>query len=479
MDAKYQMSSKTQHKRNVKKKSSIAISLTIIIITAVYTFSMSKSIVLSVIASAAITVGLVECYHAYERTKTQTSSSTSPRKPTNAPTTKKPHSEELIREQLARNYAFLTEEGMTQVRNQRIVVVGAGGVGSWVATMLVRSGVSKIRIIDFDQVSLSSLNRHAVANLKDVGISKVDCLRDHLLQIAPWVDIDVCNRLWTKDVADELIFGNEFEPTFVIDCIDNFDTKLDLLTYCYNKKIPVVSSGGAACKSDPTRINVADISKTEEDPLTKRIRVMLKKRGITHGIPVVFSAEKPDPRKSKLLPLPEGEFAKGQVDQLSALKDFRVRILPVLGTMPGMFGLAIATYVLTTVSGYPMEPIEGKNRYKIYDDILQSLAGQQSRIGKEDQRVQISMSDVNYILEEVFRGKSPISHYSTRLALSRWNPDQEISCQNVVVMTKDEQRNHEKRVLLGGEKVEDVYPKEVIDLVNSRFEDERYYSQFR
>lgn len=126
-----------------------------------------------------------------------------------------------------------------------------------------------------------------------------------------------------------------------------------------------------------------------------------------------------------------------------------------------------------------MEPVEGKNRYKIYDDLLQSLAGQQTRIGKTDQRVQIAMHEVNYILEEVFRGKSPISNYSTRLTLSRWDPSKEISFQNVVVMTKDEQRNHEKRVLNGGEKIEDVYLKEVVDLVKSRFEDEKYFSQFR
>ncbi|KAG5416970.1 hypothetical protein I9W82_004601 [Candida metapsilosis] len=434
---------------------------------------MSRNVVLTALATAAITTLAVELYHKY------TVDSAKPAKEARQPTRKfapSEYSEELIREQLARNYAFLTEEGMAKVRNQRIIVVGAGGVGSWVATMLARSGVGHLRIIDFDQVSLSSLNRHAVANVSDVGISKVDCLKNHLLQIVPWIEIDVQNRLWNLDSAEELL---DFNPTYVIDCIDNFDTKCDLLTYCHQHKIPIVSSGGAATKSDPTRINVADISKTEEDPLCKKIRIVLKKRGITTGIPFIFSAEKPDPRKAKLLPLAEEEIVKGEVDQLSALKDFRVRILPVLGTMPGMFGLAIATYILTTVSGYPMEPIEGKNRYKIYDDMLQSLAGQQLRIGEEDQRVKISMTDVNYVLEEVFRGKSPISNYSTRLALSKWDPSKEISLQNVVVMTKDEQRKHEKRVLIGGEKLEDVYSKEVIDLVKSRHEDEAYYSKFR
>ncbi|KAG7700066.1 hypothetical protein KL933_000585 [Ogataea haglerorum] len=386
-------------------------------------------------------------------------------------------SEELIREQLARNYAFLGEDGMRKVREQFVVVVGAGGVGSNCVTALVRSGVSKIRIIDFDQVSLSSLNRHAVATGRDVGTPKVDCLRKHLLQIAPWCEIEAINTLFTIEKAGSLLLkGN---PSYVVDCIDNIDTKVDLLSFCYENNVPVISSMGAACKSDSTRVNIADISASDEDPLARSVRRRLKKKGIIKGIPCVFSSEKPDPRKASLLPLPDEEFEKGHVDELSALQNFRVRILPVLGTMPAMFGLTIATYLVTTVSGYPVEPIEGKNRIKVYDGILQSLAGQQARLGQKDQRVQIALSDVNYILEEVFRGKSPISGYSTRLALSRWKRDEPLSLQNVVIMTKEEQKIHEDRVLLGGEKLEDVYPKEVLDLVAKRFEEEKYYSKFR
>ncbi|CAI5756822.1 unnamed protein product [Candida verbasci] len=433
----------------------------------------TRNILLCIIATAAISIGLVETYHKYEKKNKKESL------PLKKKNSQNEYSEELIREQLARNYAFLTEDGMTNVRNQRIIVVGAGGVGSWVATMLARSGVENLRIIDFDQVSLSSLNRHAVANLKDVGISKVDCLKNHLLEICPWIKIDAINQLWNLESSKELIFGGDFKPTFIVDCIDNLDTKCDLLTFCHQENLPIISSGGAATKSDPTRINLGDISKTEEDPLMKKIRIILKKRGIVQGIPVIFSAEKPDPRKAKLLPLPDEEFEKGSVDQLSALKDFRVRILPVLGTMPGMFGLAIATYILTKVSNYPIEPIEGKNRYKVYDDLLQSLAGQQQRIGMQEARVKLSTYDTNYLLEEVFRGKSPISNYSTRLTLSIWDPSKPVSCQNVVIMTKDEQRNHEKRVLIGGESIQDVYSKDVIELVESRFEDELYYSKFR
>lgn len=390
----------------------------------------------------------------------------------------KEYDDDLFREQLARNYAFLGEEGMEKLKNQYIVVVGAGGVGSWVVTMLVRSGCQRIRVIDFDQVSLSSLNRHSCADLNDVGTPKVECLKNHLLKVAPWCKIEAINELWNKDNAERIIFDGG-KPTFVIDCIDNLDTKVDLLEYVYNHKIELISSGGASTKSDPTRMNVADMNATEEDPLARIVRRRLKKRGIVCGIPVAFSAEKPDPRKAKLLPLPDDEYEKGKVGELSALKDFRVRILPVLGTMPGIFGLTIATWVLTKVSGYPMEQIEGRNRIKFYDGIYQSLAAQMSRIGMPDQRVPVALKDVGYLVEEVFRGKSPISGYSTRLTLSQWNPNEPVSLQNVVLMTKDEQLDHETRILKGNETFVDVYSKEALDLIKKRFEEEKYYSQFR
>lgn len=388
------------------------------------------------------------------------------------------YDDDLFREQLARNYAFLGEEGMQKLKEQYIVVVGAGGVGSWVVTMLVRSGCCRIRVIDFDQISLSSLNRHGCATLKDVGTPKVECLKTHMQEVAPWCSVEAINQLWTKDSAEQLLLGGG-KPSIVVDCIDNIDTKVDLLEFTYKKNLPVISSMGASTKSDPTRINVGDITATEEDPLARSVRRLLKKRGVNTGIPVVFSAEKPDPRKAKLLPLPDEEYEKGSVGELSALKDFRVRILPVLGTMPGIFGLTIATWILTKVSGYPMDPIEGKNRIKVYDGIYQSLAGQMTRIGMPDQRVPISVFEISYILEEVFRGKSPVSGYSSRLTLSKWDPSKPVSLQNVIILTKEEQKEHERRVLNGGEKIEDVYSPEVLKLIEKRFQEEQYYSRYR
>ncbi|KAJ3062278.1 hypothetical protein HDU98_001828, partial [Podochytrium sp. JEL0797] len=147
--------------------------------------------------------------------------------------------ESLIREQLSRNYSFLGEDGMSAIRDSFVVVVGVGGVGSHAAHMLVRSGVKKIRVIDFDQVSLSSLNRHAVAVHKDVGTSKVECLKRHFGEIAPGCVVEPVVELFSIDVAEKVLAGN---PDYVLDCIDNIKTKIDLLKYCHDHNIKVISS---------------------------------------------------------------------------------------------------------------------------------------------------------------------------------------------------------------------------------------------
>ena len=116
--------------------------------------------------------------------------------------------ESLLREQLTRNYSFLGEEGMQKIRESFVVIVGAGGVGSWAALMLLRSGVSRIRIIDFDQVSLSSLNRHACATLADVGRPKVICIADYFAEIAPWAKIEAWVEIFKGEDASRLLDGN-------------------------------------------------------------------------------------------------------------------------------------------------------------------------------------------------------------------------------------------------------------------------------
>ena len=410
---------------------------------------------------------------------------------------------ELIHEQLTRTSSFLTPEGLSEVRSKFVIVIGLGGVGSHCVAALARSGVSRFRLIDFDQVTLSSLNRHSVATLADVGTPKVHCMKRRLEAIAPWIQWECLNEIWTKDQAQRLLsqFGGigGQKPDYVVDAIDNIDSKVALLKYCYDNRIRIISSMGAGCKSDPTRILVGDISESLEDPLSRATRYRLRLQGVRTGIPIVYSVEKPGPGKASLLPLPEDEFKKGEVGELGVLPDFRARILPVLGTMPAVFGLVIANWLLMEISGYPHETGGGKSRDKLYDSVLAGFSGSEERLGRADGhdvvglRVPISKEDVGFLIDEVFFGKSVVSGLTTRLMLVRWKPASEyrpdtkiqgqkvarVAIHELVCMTKEEATVHEKAVLLPRKQPEDFYDASIVDMVQQRSQQFASYNRYR
>ncbi|TKA73563.1 hypothetical protein B0A49_04091 [Cryomyces minteri] len=412
------------------------------------------------------------------------------------------YDDDLILEQLARNRVFLTDSGLHKVRSSFVVVVGCGGVGSHATAALARSGVSKIRLIDFDQVTLSSLNRHAVATLSDVGTPKVVCLRRRLEQVAPWVRFDCRNELFGAAVAEQqLAPWEEQRPDFVIDAIDNIDSKVALLHYCHAHDLPVISSMGAGCKSDPTAVFIGDISASTDDPLSKSTRRRLRLLGVSSGIPVVFSTEKPGPGKASLLPLPEAEFAAGRVGELGVLPDFRVRILPVLGTMPALFGLCAANHVLLALAAYPPPAyLSHKRRDKLYDAILAALQGLEERLARAagtdatGLRLPVTPADVAYLVEEVYRGRSAVSLLPTRLALVRWRKPppgglvdartpglkrSTLRLRELVCMTKEEAVRHEAQVLRGESEAEEVWDGEAVRRVEERMREEEAFERFR
>ncbi|GAA5907834.1 hypothetical protein JCM8208_001958 [Rhodotorula glutinis] len=389
---------------------------------------------------------------------------------------KKATSEVIIREALARNYAFFGDDKMNAVRDKFVVVVGLGGVGSAAAVMLVRSGIRKIRLIDFDQVSLSSLNRHSTATLAQVGTPKVTSCADYFAEVAPWVEVDARIELFEKDRAAELLEG---KPDYVVDCIDNIDSKVDLLAFCCKNGLPVFSSLGAACKSDPSRIQVADISTTFEDPLAKSVRRRLRLEGVSHGVPVVYSTEKPRPDLG-LLPLDEAEFEKGKVDELHAMQNFRVRILPVLGPLPAMFGNVAAAYVLQQLAGFKMETLPVKNRFKLAATLHRQLSASEMKL-TGDNRLPFSEDDMAYLYEEIHRAKSvaPPHVYPARPTVLRWRKERGLAWDNLVVFDRDEGRKHEERCLVGDEDPDEVWGKEVAELVARRMEEERRLRKYR
>lgn len=151
-------------------------------------------------------------YHRMSSSKTTTRPKT-----LSAETTPSPDTPEEIRLELySRSVAFFGEKRFAELQNKLVVVVGLGGVGSHAAHMLARIGVTHLRLIDFDLVSLSSLNRNALATLHDVGIPKVNAMRHRLLQILPWLQIEVINDMFRESNASSLLQG---DPAYVLDCM--------------------------------------------------------------------------------------------------------------------------------------------------------------------------------------------------------------------------------------------------------------------
>jgi hypothetical protein len=222
--------------------------------------------------------------------------------------------------------------------------------------------------------------------------------------------------------------------------------------------------------------------------------------GVKEGIPVVFSTERPGPGKAELQPLSEEEFAKGSVGELGVLPDFRVRILPVLGTMPAIFGLAVANHVILSITGYPHEYLPSKSRDKLYHGILGALQGAEERLARalfiedtQSLKITITQDDVGYLVEEVYNGRSIISGLFTRLVLTRWRkpttnfvnqsiPGQKSSLlkmNELVLMTKEEATKHEKMILKGDKKLEEVYDMTTIEKVRLLMEEEDKFERFR
>ncbi|KAI1803442.1 ubiquitin-protein ligase molybdopterin-converting factor [Daldinia bambusicola] len=418
------------------------------------------------------------------------------------------YDDELILEQLARNRVFLTPEGLDKLRNAFVVIVGCGGVGSHCTAALARSGVSKIRLIDFDQVTLSSLNRHAVATLADVGTPKVQCLKRRLLAITPWVHFDLRQEKFWDKAADRLLepWENGQKPDYIVDAIDNIDTKVALLKYCHDHNLPVIASMGAGCKSDPTRIIVGDIGTSTDDGLSRSTRRRLKLLGVTKGIPTVYSTEKTGEGKAELLPLPEEEFQKGKVGDLGVLPDFRVRILPVLGTMPAVFGYTAANHVILSVTGYPLDYVPAKGREKMYEGLLAAVQGGEEKLlrymtGGDPSitlglKVPITTGDMAFLVEDIFKGRSAITGLTTRLTLVRWRRPAEpilvrigegsdeqkssnVKLSDLVCMTKEEGIRHDKEVLRGTKQPEEVYDATTVEKVEALLRDTAKYEKYR
>lgn len=195
----------------------------------------------------------------------------------------------MIREELTRLAMVLGEDNTEKLKNAHVAVFGVGGVGGHVCEALVRSGVGHIDIFDNDVVSLSNINRQIIALHSTAGRKKVDVMAERLLDINPELDIKTHDVFYSGENADAFPLDSY---DYIADAIDSVPSKLELIKRASGSKVKIISSMGTGNKLDPSRLEIADISKTEYCPLAKTVRVALRKMGINH-LTVVFSKEEP------------------------------------------------------------------------------------------------------------------------------------------------------------------------------------------
>lgn len=188
----------------------------------------------------------------------------------------------------SRNKLFWGEENQNLLSLKHVAVFGLGGVGGFCAEALVRAGIGSMTIIDFDNVSVSNINRQLVALQSTVGQNKAMLFEKRLKDINPNIKLNVIDDFYTGNLDLSNI-------DFVADAIDTMRSKIELLEYCIKNNIPVISSMGAGNRIDPSKLYISDISEIENKnaPFVSNIIYQLKKRGIDKGITVVASREKP------------------------------------------------------------------------------------------------------------------------------------------------------------------------------------------
>ena len=192
-------------------------------------------------------------------------------------------------DQFSRTELLLGKTAMKRLAKCRVAVFGIGGVGGYVCEALARSGVGALDLIDDDKVCLTNINRQIIATTKTVGEYKTDVMQARILDINPEAVVHTYKCFFLPENASDFPFD---KYDYVVDAIDTVTAKIELVMQCQKAGVPIMSSMGAGNKLDPTKFRVADIYKTQMDPLAKVMRRELKKRGIKK-LKVVYSEEEP------------------------------------------------------------------------------------------------------------------------------------------------------------------------------------------
>lgn len=212
---------------------------------------------------------------------------------------------------------LIGEDNFKKIKNTKILLIGVGGVGSFAFEALIRSGFQNITIIDKDIVEESNINRQLVANLNTIGKKKVEVAKNNAENINENIKITAINKFLDKDNINEL--DHDFD--YIIDACDTLNTKLELIKFASINNIKIISSMGVGNRVDASKIKISRLDKTNNDPLAKKLRKLVKEHKLDNKIPVVCSDEIP--------------YKKGEVNSMI--------------TSPSIAGILIVNYIINDI----------------------------------------------------------------------------------------------------------------------------------
>lgn len=194
---------------------------------------------------------------------------------------------------------LIGKDNFTFVKNKTIMIVGLGGVGGYVTESIVRCGIKKIILVDFDIIDESNINRQIIATTKSIGKYKVDVWEERIKDINPDCEVVKIKEFIDKNNIDDLF---KYKPDYVVDACDSIKTKKELIRKSIKYKIKLIASMGTGNKLDPSKLKIMDIRKTSYDPLARHIRKMVKDEKINSKVMVVCSDEKQVKKTGKTIP---------------------------------------------------------------------------------------------------------------------------------------------------------------------------------
>lgn len=236
-----------------------------------------------------------------------------------------------------RTERLLGSEQFSTLQTKSVTIVGLGAVGGYVVEGLVRAGIQQLKIIDFDTVQPSNINRQLLALETTLGRKKVQLAKERILSINSECQVEALPLFAGEETLDKIL---KPAPDILIDAIDSLNPKTQLLTGAYNRNIPIISSMGAALRTDPSCIRYGDLFSTTNCPLAKHLRKRLRRRGVGKGILSVYSTEPVEFSYEK----PSEEQITGETPHSD--RGRQRNILGSLPTITGIFGLTIANLAI-------------------------------------------------------------------------------------------------------------------------------------